>query len=142
LQELASRRTTAGALLQFDDSQVNAVPEDPMLRLNAEPLQEMQYVPPPVAPLQEEHVPIEPVTATAQQVRRCAWYPLCDRLSADCGGWTRNSCRRAKNGEVILPATEEQQKEFEKKRKSVLAADKQQQRQQKKAKAATVSAVI
>ena len=57
LKKLGAKKATAGDLLQFDDSHMNAVPDDPYLRMNAEQLQAKQYVPPPTAPGQDQHVP-------------------------------------------------------------------------------------
>jgi hypothetical protein len=50
LSSLAAQQTTAGSLLRFDDSQLSVVPEDPLLRLDDEPLEAQQYMPPLGAP--------------------------------------------------------------------------------------------
>ena len=133
MQQLASRMTQAGSLLLFDDSQLNATPEDPILRLNAAPLQAQQYVAPVMAPLQQEHIPIR--ASSDSKIRRCAWYPLCDQTSDKCGGRTRSSCKQVLEGKIAVPTSAEDLEAFRRKRLSVLAAEKQDRR--KKAKTAT-----
>ena len=138
LRRLATRRSAAGTLLQFDDSQVSSVPEDPMLRINVASLQAMQYVPPPVAPLQKRHIPVRPSSGVAGRVRRCAWYPICNAMTDMCGGFYRESCMRVNSGDVVRPTTNEEKEAFENKRKVFLATEKRQKRQKaKKARTAT-----
>ena len=137
LHSLATRKTAAGLLLQFEDTQVNAVPEDPLLQLDEEPLQAQQYVAPLCAPEQVEHVPIValPATATSQQKRRCAWYPFCDQKVWQCHGTDRRSCHRANSGEFQKPSEEE----FQKARKRLKAEERRETRKRKKTGGESVS---
>ena len=72
--------------MQFDVSQISFVPDDPSMRIGAAALNALQYCPPASAPLQQEHIPVRPLKTAPTVDRRCAWYPICDRMISDCGG--------------------------------------------------------
>ena len=134
MKKLGAKKATAGDLLQFDDSHTNAVPDDPYLRMNAEQLQAKQYVPPPTAPEQDKHVPVQRPETGAGHGRRCAWFPLCDSKVSVCRGATRASCLRMKNGEVCKPVTQKEWADFERKRRAITAESVREKRSRKKAK--------
>lgn len=133
LRDLASRQTAEGSLVRFEDSQVNAIPDNPLLRIDdAEPLQFHQYVPPLVAPLQRFPIPLPSgTTPTVQQVRKCYYYPACTCTVDVCGGINQNSCRQVNQGKVTPPSKDELA-EQKRKRRNEERAERQRQKKRTK----------
>jgi hypothetical protein len=102
LQNLASRRTTAGGIALFDASQIHAPAGNPLLWLDeSETLNVQQYVPPIVAPLQQAWIWTLPsLEGTAQQRKKCVYFPYCKFEARFCGGTKRDSCREVNKGEI------------------------------------------
>jgi hypothetical protein len=127
LKNLSSRRTSDDSLLHFNEMHINDSSDDFMLQLDEDPLEAQQYVPPLAAPFQQEHIRIEapPSASTAGKMRRCAWYPCCNKRVWECGGSRQKSCRRAISGEFEIPSDEE----FKRRRKAALSASKAERRQ-------------
>jgi hypothetical protein len=73
------------------------------------PAGQQQYVPPLAAPFQQEHIRIEalPSASNAGKMRRCAWFPCCDKMVWGCGGSRQRSCVRAIRGEFEIPSDAE-----------------------------------
>ena len=143
LRDLASRQTRAGSLVRFDDAQVNAAPENPMLHVDDEPLKVYQYVPPLVAPLLQFPIGPPPATAipiapTLQQARKCYCHPACQCTVDVCGGINQHSCRQVNEGKVTPPSLAELE-ELKRKRRN---KDRSERRRQKKAKTAGETAVV
>ena len=92
LSSLTAPHTTTGSLRRFDDSQLNSVPEDPLLGLDYEPLEAQQYMPPLGTPEQQNRNPIEALPH--QQKRRCASFPFYNQFVWQCNGYDHKSCLR------------------------------------------------
>ena len=101
LISLAAQQTTARSLLCFDDSQLNAVLEEPLLRPDDKPLEAHQYMPRFDAPKQQNQFPIEALSP--QKKRCCAWFPFCYQFVWQCNGYDRQSCLRANSGDFQTP---------------------------------------
>ena len=112
LHSLASRRMAVGDVASFDATQINALPENPLLRLNNEfeSLVVHQYVPPIVAPMQEAQVFTGPnLGGTSQQHKWCVYYPYCDSQARICGGTHKDGCRKVipNRGRIEVPSWEQ-----------------------------------
>ncbi len=102
LQSLASRRTTAGGIALFKPSQIHAPPKNPLLwHDESELLNVQQYVPPIVAPLQQAQILTLPsLEGSAQQRKKCVYFPYWKFEARFCGGTKRDGCREVNKGEI------------------------------------------
>ena len=127
LKNFSSRRTSDGSLLHFNEMQIEDSSDDFILPLDEDPLEAQQYVPPVAAPFQREQIPMEaqPSASTERTLRRCAWFPCCNKRVWECGGFRKKSCQRAIRGEFEIPNDEV----FKRRRKEALSANRAERRQ-------------
>jgi hypothetical protein len=96
--------------------------EDPLLWLD-----ENEYDPPIVAPLQQARILTLPsLEGTVQQRKKCVYFPYCKFEARFCGGTKRDSCREVNKGEI--PTWD---RILEEKRKR-LSNDRSERKRQKK----------
>ena len=129
LKNFSSRRTSDGSLLHFNELQIEDSSDDFILPLDENPLEAQQYVPPLAAPFQREQIPMEaqPSASTERTLRRCAWFPCCNKRVWECGGFRKKSCQRAIRGEFEIPSDEV----FKRRRKEALSANRAERRRHK-----------
>jgi hypothetical protein len=92
----------------------------------------VQAVPRPLPKKPAVHV-VEPkapsalpvTTETAEDQKRCFYFPYCTKLSSECGGRQRGRCREVKAGNVTVPKDDQ---EFRKVKKKALRALNQQKK--------------
>jgi hypothetical protein len=102
-QSLASpRRTMAGGIALFKASQIHAPPKNPLLWPDGpESLKIQQYVAPIVALLQRAQILTLPsLEGSAQQRKKCVYFPYCKFAARFCGGTKRDGCREVNKGEI------------------------------------------
>ena len=87
------------------------------------------HVPPPQAPAQLECITVK----YTQPTRKCAWFPSCQEVAMECGGWKRTMCRNRQEIERMITYEQNVTDKYEarKERERRRSAERRRQRKRR-----------